>query len=201
MGSDCRPDPDPIIDEGPPTSTGGMINAAALCDQICIALHVENPRAQYLHGWGEQCKDTKPIRCSYSLKITDASNWPATLTFDLVNGISPLIVGMDVRHYPDTCNRKWHHTISFKRPYDTRDYTLYTYIGDDDTGNRRLRLEITPHADTAVSTIMGNAHSRRERNIAERIDRFGHAAAAEMRELLSGTDLDEAKLRKACEDV
>lgn len=36
----------------------------------------------------------------------DADNWPVTLTFDLVEGRSPLMVGMDIIQYSNTCNRE-----------------------------------------------------------------------------------------------
>lgn len=194
MGSDGRPDPNTIIDEGAPTSRGGMINAAALCNQIGVPFCVEAPRAQYIHGWCEQSADSKPIRCSSSTTMY-AHDWHVTLVFDLVAGHSPLIVGMDERQYSDTCNRTWPRPITFKRQHDNRELKLFTYIADDSTGNRHLRLEIAPHVSTSVSTLMANESTHRELNVVKRVHKFGHATAAEMRELLSGTDLDKEKVK------
>lgn len=52
-GSVASAEPNPIIDNRAPTSTGGIRNAAALCDRMGIPLHVKGQRTTYMHGWGE----------------------------------------------------------------------------------------------------------------------------------------------------
>lgn len=201
MGSDRRPDPNPIIDEGAPTSTGGMRNGAALCDQMDIAFQVDKPRASYLHGWGDKCADAKTIGFSWSTTIMGANNWPETLTLDLVDGESPLILGMDVRQYSDTCNQMYPSTIAFKRPHDKRVYTLYTYIANDETGNKRLRLGIVAHGQSTVSSLMANTQPRSELLTVKRLHRFGHGTAHEVREFLKDANLDQDKVSEACDKV
>lgn len=83
-------------------------------------------------------------------------------------------------------------------------YDLYKYISNDTTGNKRLRMEITPHAHTPISALMAashirGGHPRRELNMAKHVNRFGHVTADEMKEILqSAQDVDHAKLRDAC---
>lgn len=201
MGSDCRPDPNPFIDEGAPTLTGDMSNAAEIFDQLGINFTVEKLRVQYMHGWGENCVDAKPIRCSSNLTVFDANNWPATLSFDLKDSSTPLRIRMDMSQYSHTCNQKWPRTINFKRPHDVRDYTLYKYITNETTGNQRMRLEVVPHEDTTVRTMLAKTHTRQEMNMAKRRHRFGHRTDHEMCKIMAGTDLDKDRVRDACEEV
>lgn len=180
-----------------------MINAMVLCDQPGIPFTVDRPRAQFLHGWGDTCERAKPIRCSWSLTVMDANDWPVTLTLDLVEGISQLIVGMDIFSFisSDTYNRTWTHSINFKRPHDVRVFVLYTYIADDESGNRRIRLQIVPHSRTSVQKLLADTHTRRELNMAKRIHRFGHETADEMKRLLWRTTIDKRKVSDAYETV
>lgn len=130
-----RTDPNPIIYEGAPRSTGGLLQARALCDAMGIELQVEKPREYYVHGWGHNCSDAKSICCSRNLTVMDSNSHPVTLSFDLVDDNSPLIVGMDFRQYSDTWNMHTPSTMTFRRPHDVRVYKMYTYIADDEEGN------------------------------------------------------------------
>lgn len=131
----------------------------------------------------------------------DVSNWPVTLRFDLVEGKSPLILGMDIKRFSDTCNRKTPTVIKFKRPEDVRVYTLHTYIAKDQMGCERLRLEMVPHARSTMSTMMSSSDRNRELHMAKRVHRFGHASASDMIELMKPSGYDVAKIREACNKV
>lgn len=39
-----RTDPNPMLDDGEPTSTGGIIDAARLCDALSLQLRLGEPR-------------------------------------------------------------------------------------------------------------------------------------------------------------
>lgn len=54
---------------------------------------------------------------------------------------------------------------------------------------------------TRFSTPLKKARAHHEFNIVKCVYIFGHATVAEMRELLSGTDLNKEKVKKACEAV
>lgn len=85
-------------------STGGIDNAAILCDVLGIPLKLEPPREKHLHGWGDQCLGARMTVCSWTLTILDTTGKPTAFTFDLVSGSSPLIIGMDVRAHCNTYN-------------------------------------------------------------------------------------------------
>lgn len=84
-----QPDLNPILDEGAPTSTGGIRNAARLCVALGIALNLDEPRDVYLHGWGDRCADAKIIKYSWTITIQDVNDLPTSFIFDLVDGDSP----------------------------------------------------------------------------------------------------------------
>ena len=96
------PDPNPILDEGAPTSTGGIENATILCDILGIPLSLEPPWERYYHGWGQDCLNAKMTVCSWTMTVQDTRSKPTSFTFDLVEGNAPLILGMDIRQYTNT---------------------------------------------------------------------------------------------------
>lgn len=198
-------DPNPILDSGAPTSTGGINQATAICDALGIALALEPAREIYFHGWGATCSDAKPIRCSWTLTVLDAEGKPLSLTFDLVSGDSPLIVGLDVTQYTNTMNLSRPRYVTFHRPEDKSPRRMLTYVDDFDD-QARLRLEIIPHKKSTITSLMANIMSRPELCVAKKIHRYTHATSDEMKDLYKGagiltTKLSEAfdKVYKACE--
>lgn len=117
-----------MLDEGAPTSTGGIINAARLCDVMELPLRLRAPRQEYKHGWGAEFLDAKSRTWKWDLMVEDGYGKPNVMKFDLVEGKSPLIIGLDVKRYADTLNRGEPPRIVFRRPFDTSDRKLHTYI-------------------------------------------------------------------------
>lgn len=64
----------------------------------------------------------------------------AIIPFDLVEGLSTPIIGLDIKRHSDTINRTQPPTILIKRPTDTCPGKFYTYIATDDCGNDRVRI-------------------------------------------------------------
>lgn len=200
------PDPNPILDEGAPTSTGGIDNAIVLCDVLGITLSLDPPRERYYQGWGEDCLGAKLIVCSWTLTTQDIAGKPTALTFDLVQGKSPLIIGQDIRQYCNTFNLTEQKYIRLKRPTDDAERYLYTYLVP---GDSRLRLDVAPHPLSVKRTLLGNIHSSAKRaplTLCKRIHRYTHATPEEMRVLCKDANmlddaLDEAidKVFAACE--
>lgn len=60
--------------------------------------------------------------CSWYFNLIDINNRPVTIVFDLANGSSPLIMGINLRQYSDTCNTKQPSTITIRRQTDTGTY-------------------------------------------------------------------------------
>lgn len=76
-----------------------MVDAARLSDSTGIKFKIDKPREGYLHGWGDRdkCTNATMIRCTWHVTVMDTKKEPVTLSFDLVGGSSPLIVGIDMR--------------------------------------------------------------------------------------------------------
>lgn len=66
---------------------------------------------------------------------------PNKVTFDLMQGESPLIMGHDVKQYSNTVNLAESPTTTFWRPMDTCERTFFTYIIKDDMATEGLELK------------------------------------------------------------
>lgn len=102
-----RTDLNPILDEGAPTSTGGIEEATAIYDQLGIRLVLDPPRNLYVHSWGATSQDPRSVVCTCNLVVNDRDDLPAVLPFDLVRGSSPFLLGLDEKRYSDNMNRTW----------------------------------------------------------------------------------------------
>ena len=207
MGSvKLQTDPNPIIDEGAPSSTGGIINAVTLCDFLGIPLTIFAPREHYEHGWGDDCHDARPIVATWTLTIMDQKSNPVALTFDLVRGESPLLIGLDVMQHADIINTKIPRHIRFQRPFDTRSFSLLTYIEYDHehSNTKRLRLEIIPHKQSSVATLMANISTLRGRTplaFSKQIHRYTHAPAEEIKSICKTAGILDSQLAHAIDVV
>lgn len=125
----------------------------SLFDVLDVNLKVENPWAHYIIGSGDSPSNARHIFCSWYLTIYDVNRHPVTMTFNLVDGQSPLIVRMDIRNFSDTCNRTWPPTIMFKGPGDVRDYTFHTYIVGDNCGDPTMMLYLVSHEHIPLKSL------------------------------------------------
>lgn len=190
-----------MLDEGAPTSTGGVIDAMRLCDALARPLNLRAPREEYSHGWGTNCADAKKIKWSWDLMVEDMDGKPTMLTFDLVEGRSPLIIGLDVKRHADTMNRAETPSIVFRRPCDTSDRSFYTYIAKDGDGNDRIWFEIVPNMGTTSASLMGNTVGRREVGMVKKVHRLTHATSEEMKRLFKDARMGNRKVCEACDKV
>lgn len=114
-----RTDPNMMMDEGTPTSTRGMINEIRIWGAIEIPLKLRIPRKKYKKQWGAEYLNEKSITWTWDLMVEDVYEKPTVLKFELVEGKSPLIIGLDVKRYEETLNRVESTRIVFRRPSDT----------------------------------------------------------------------------------
>lgn len=165
---------------------------------IGIPFKVFKPKKNYVHGWGIDCSNAKEIQCTWELTVMDVNQHPVTLSFDLVNGSSPLIIGLDVKQHADTCNRKYPRTITFQRPGDIHVYTMHTYIEKDTTGSDRSRLQIVPHELSPIRTMMTTTDERQEIKMAKQVHKFGHAGVSDMIKMMKPSGYDGQRIKEAC---
>lgn len=205
-------DPNPIFDVGAPTSTGALNQVTHLCDVLGIALNLEPPRSTYMHGWGTDCLDAKPVVCSWTVTFADTQGNPTSFTFDIVKGDSPLVMGLDVGRHTDSHNLTAKPLIKILRPRDNALRILKTYIEGDDKRNPdclRMRVELAPSPQSAICTLLTKLHTRATRapkTLAKQLHRLTHAPSQQVKNLcrhagILSEDLEDAidAIDAACE--
>ena len=139
--------------------------------------------------------------CSWTLTLQDSNREPTSITFDLVVGDSPLIIGMDIRAHCNTFNRNNQNFISMKRPSDKEERILYTYLVPSDS---RPRLDVAPHPRSCVGTLPGNPRTTVKRTplaLCKRVHRYTHASKADMKALCRDARILNPEMKKAIEAV
>lgn len=136
----------------------------------------------------------------------DRYGHPIALSFDLVRDESPLIIGLDVTQYANIINSKTPLYISIKRPTDTRTLALFTYIAteESDSKTQRLRLEISPHKNSSITTLMANISMLGKRTplaFSKKPHRFTHANADEIKHICSNAGILDKEFSNAIDIV
>lgn len=142
-------------------------NVATLCDILGVPLVLDQPRDLYMHGWGQECLNAQMINCYWTLTLHCIHGLPTSFAFDLVQGSSPLLLGLDIKEFSNTCNLSNPRYIKFKRPTDTKPRRLFTYITTD-TRDHSLRIEIVSHRKYTIRSLMENVRHRPELPIAKK---------------------------------
>lgn len=102
---------------------------------------------------------------------------------------SSLILGLELNRYANTNNMKRKRHITFRRPQDTDKRMFHPYIAKDEENNKRLRIEIEPHASSSSTTLKANIKKRPELNVAKKVQRFTQRDTTEMEEHFKGAGL------------
>lgn len=131
-----------------------MSSAVSIANVLSIQLNPKNPRAHYKHGQGVKCLETKPIIVTWYMTVHDILLCPTTLAFYLTMGDVPLITGLDIKRYSDTYNLGQRPMLELKRPINNEKRRFYTYIEEDDNGNERLWLDVSPNKLSTIHTLM-----------------------------------------------
>lgn len=138
------PDPNPIIDEGNPTSTAGIESIIRLCEILDRDVILDKPRARYRRGWGPAASDSAEIVASWCLYLQDMKQKTVAIIFDVTEDNSPVVIGMDIKKFSKTDNLSNPPHMMIRRPEDKGKRFLETYIKEDDPLKTRLRLLVTP---------------------------------------------------------
>lgn len=194
-------DVNPMMDEGAPTSIGGLNNAARLSDALGMPLQLSQPKSVYRHGWGDGCADPKTVVATWHLRTSDMNGKPTIIPFDIVEGESPLILGLDVKRFADTINLAQPSILKIKRPSDKAERHFHTYLDKDINGNLRTWVEIAHHPKLSVNSLMSSVDKHRTLNIVKKLHRFSHASSSDMACLLESAGYKDNNLKDICERV
>lgn len=184
-------DPNYRIHNGAPTCTGGMIEAKHLCNVLGIQLQLSPIRKSYMHGWGSSCHGAKPTACSWTFTTTDINNRATDLTFDLIRGSSPLILGLRVIQFSNqlgsSANIQLY--ISISGPTDKQPRLFHTYIRTDDRGSDlsiRKRIRLSPSWDTNACALPSKFSINARRSplvLSRKLHRFTHPHPDEVKRI------------------
>lgn len=170
------PDPNPIIDEGNPTSTAGYSSIVKLCDVLNREVELDEPKALYQRGWGPAASDAASVIAAWRLHMQDVNRKPVVIVFDVTNDNSPIVIGMDIKRFTTTNNLSKPTFMYMRRPGDRGSRCLQTYLSGDGPLTTRLRLLVAP---TGLSlALMGGARKPepiRPMTLAKRIHSMTHA--------------------------
>lgn len=194
-------DPNPILDDGSPTSIGGMSSAIKLCEALGIPFKIRRPDKYYERGWGFQCQNSSVIACSWSITLQDISGRPTTFDFDLFRDESQLIIGLDLKAYSNTENMGMERLFKFKRPTDSEVRTFRTYMSGTSELNNRLRVELCPALDISTDQTVGVLVANvRASTLVKRFHRLTHATPEETKRFMrEGGKLTEEVEREIIE--
>lgn len=145
-------DPNLIMDERNPFSSGGIRSAMKLCGAFGIKFKPNRPTRIYRRGWGHELLNAMTVVCSWTLPIQDIKNTHAEFTFDFVDDDYPLNVGLDVSHYSMTKVISEQPTLTLKRPPDVSERQFEIYLTGESSLDRRSRIAIIP----SVRALMTN---------------------------------------------
>lgn len=198
---DFLPGSNTILEEGETISTGGVNDASRDLDALGIELKISPPRALHNHGWVKNFNEAKMLIASCYLTVLDTNGDPTTITCDIVEGKSPLIIGLDVKIITDTLNMSHQTTIRFRRPSENASRVLLAYIKTEETGNDLLRMYIVTHTKYTKNSLMDNVISPTYLNITKKVHRFTHATNTEIKDTFSDVHRLDDTVKAACDQV
>lgn len=79
-------------------------------------------------------RETK-IRYTWYLTVFDVGGMQKTIPFDIVDGISPSIVGLDIWRNEKTKNMHHHSYLQFKRQQDNHERKFLTFVDQENDGD------------------------------------------------------------------
>lgn len=89
----------------------------------------------------------------------------------------------------------------FKRPHDTDVRKFLTYIAKDGNGDERIWLDLAPHQNSTLRTLMANIRKRPELSLVKKVHRFTHANSTELSSLFKEAGMLTPKIEKAIDKV
>lgn len=140
--------------------TNAGVNSQIHSKALGITLNREKSTSRYMNRWGVSFADAKIKMSTWHLTVHDSDDAPCTLSFDLVEGKYPLIIGLNFTQYSNTCNLQRPAFIILKRPTYIRELNFPIYFTDDTQGNQRLWMKIKTHEKSSVATMMANIIKR-----------------------------------------
>lgn len=194
------------MDSGAPSSIGGTVSAAALCEALGIELILIPPKEFFIHGWGPKMLDPKPICCSWELPVQKVDGSTRSFLFHLLHGDDPLVIGDDVTKSATVDNIN--NLLSICEE-DGSYSTFHTYHTE---GEGRRRLSVLPpplqYSTESLSRNLSSYFSLKAvhfaklgpRRMAARLHDYSHATFEEMKRICGMAGILDHPLKLALEE-
>jgi hypothetical protein len=185
--------PNPILDSGAPNSVGGTHSAAALASSLGVTLEFRPPTNISSVGWGINAADVKSEVCIWVAPLMDLLGQCYHITFHLISGTTPLLIGDDVLSNADILNTSKLSIIRIRADHlqEPAQFLTYSQLGRryleavPTSGAAILIEDLQNHAiNTFLSTHALAAIECSPETLARRIHRYSHASYNDMRTLI-----------------
>lgn len=165
--------PNLVYDPNAPRSIGWINGAAKLIDILKINLDFKQAKSLYLHGWGEQCIYPKPVVGVLEINLLDIHGNLYNFWFDLVNGDSIIVNGLDVGRLAIQENISDKATLRVSRPRDSSELVFANYFSTEDENQtvERIRIQVSPKPSNCIwnkITAMMTGHTQETLNYSQR---------------------------------
>lgn len=120
----------------------------------------KTPQNRYMHGWGVNLSDAKPIVRSWDLQIKDSKRKPTTLSFHVTKGNAPIIFGLHMIRYESKLSTAQRPRTIFRRPEGKGERKLNIYISQDENRSIRNPLKFLSREGSDIGTMMAHADHR-----------------------------------------
>lgn len=131
--------------------------------------------------------------------MVDSAKKPTVFKFDLSEGSSPPIIGLDLLQHAQINNNE--HWLSFKRLSDKSERQFSTYIAKDASSNIRVRLLLLSHYNITSNSLLGLTFGGKESHVAKKLHRVTHVSKQDMKDLLCDAGVENKRPFDRCNDV
>ena len=128
--------------------------------------------------------------CIWTLPVLDLNGLATSFTLGIVQGNSPLLVGLEVRKYSNTFNLQQDKCIIIQIPTNEKTRRFSSYVERDPMApaNGRRRIVLIPSPNTSVRPLMSSLTQRRKSSalvFAKQVHRLTHAPPEDVTTLRS----------------
>lgn len=141
----------PILDPGAPVSFAGIRAAAHFAEETGIEFILKTPETRRRHGFGPGSTQGGETIGVWQCSVYDLHDRPVSFSFDIIEGDSPVLLGLDYDGMADTMSLV--QPATWRVRVDEDDYEFGLYIARDAGGNLRRYVEFRPRPQTILTFL------------------------------------------------
>ena len=174
---------------------GGSNSAASLALAMGLSLTLKPKNVPYRHGWGPNMADAKLVTCTWQVDLLDMNDMPFRVTFDIVEGNEPLVIGDTYLKDSDHLRREKPEKLVIKKQGTAENVVFISYTNP---GESRPRMMVVPRDVKSISSMMGTTSAD---ILVKKLHRYSHDNANDMRRLLKLSNQYNPQIEAAIKKV